>query len=380
MDREQLATMLGAVATPVEIARWLRTDYLPHLIDLFNHDDCRKRLGLYQGERIPDNERNLTDVRNRVSLIVEYELARLSNQILAEYGQDNLFWSYVVANRFPDLEVRRPNGVRCLRIEVKCLQSIAEEKSANFDTLKKDLNPNTDFVVVFVWDWGYSDSARFGWDRAPRILNCYVFHAASLAELRDAYWLNRPPDNLGDGYQGFDLRYAVNCAQGVYAEEEGNYGKLLRIWQEDFPYRPNDTIELLDTEQEYISFKKGVVLEGFWSLCNYHLPRLSQQSALSVLYSGGEAVGMKAGDFGFFMKSIASNALIKSLMISHGLCYGVAMTEKYVCTGLLRAGSDTTTVFNKKKPKLLSRQLFGLDENSLQTGRSGAFLDQTVVR
>lgn len=352
--------MLGTGVSPVQIAQWLRSTYLPLLIDRFNHDDCRKRLGLYQGERIPDNERNLTDVRNRVSLIIEYELARLSNHMLSDAGENNLFWSYVVANRFPDLEVRRPDGTRCLRIEVKCLQSIAEEKSANFDTLKKDINPATDFVVVFIWEWGYADSALFGWDRAPRILNCYVFHASSLAELRDAYWLNKPPENLGGGFQGFDLRFAVNCAAGVYAEEEGNYGKLLRIWQADFPHRPPATPALQDTENEYLRFKKSVILDGFWSLCQYHLPRLSQQSQITQISANGEAVGAKAGDFGFFTKLLVNNSDITSLMIANGIHYGVAMTEKYVCTGMVLTGTRTAPAFNQKKPKFLSRQLFGL--------------------
>ena len=360
MDKHELTAMLGAQATPVEIAQWLRSNYFPELIDRFNHDDCRKRLGLYQGERIPDNERNLTDVRNRVSLIIEYELARLSNQMLSEAGVNALFWSYVVANRFPDLEVRHPDGSRCLRIEVKCLQSIAEEKSANFDTLKKDLNPTTDFVVVFVWEWGYADSTLFRWDRAPRILKCYVFHASSLAELRDAYWLNRPPENLGGGYQGFDLRYAVNCVDGVYAQEEGNYGKLLRIWQADFPYRPHTTAAIQDTEEEYLRFRKGVVLDGFWSLCHFHLPRLSKQNVVSRITQNGNHVGAKAGDFGFFTKVIVSNGEVTSLMIANNIRYGVAMTEKYVCTGLALNGNRTTTVFSKKKPKFLSRSLFGL--------------------
>lgn len=350
--------MLGAQVAPEEIAQWLRSTYLPRLIDRFNHDDCRKRLGLYQGERIPENERNLTDVRNRVSLIIEYELARLSNQMLSDAGENTLFWSYVVANRFPDLEVRRPDGTRCLRIEVKCLQSIAEEKAANFDTLKKDLNPSTDFVVVFVWEWGYSDSTLFGWDRAPRILNSYVFHATSLAELRDAYWLNRPPENLGGGFQGFDLRFAVNCASGVYAEEEGNYGKLLRIWHADFPFRPPATPALLDTESEYLRFKKSVMLDGFWSLCRYHLPQLSQQDEITYLSVGTERVGAKKGDFGFFTKALVSNGEITTLMKANSIRFGVAMTEKYVCTGLILNGHRTVTAFNKKKPKLLSPELF----------------------
>lgn len=360
MEREELASMLQGGAPPAVIAQWLRGSYLPELIGKFNHDDCRKRLGLYKGDRIPDNERNLTDVRNRVSLIIEYELARLSNQMLRETGENELFWSYVVANRFPDLEVRRPDGTRCLRIEVKCLQSIAEEKSANFDTLKKDINPETDFVVVFVWEWGYSDSSVFGWDRAPRILGCYVFHAMSLAELRDAYWLNKPPTTLGGGFQGFDLRFAVNCVDGVYAEEEGNYGKLLRIWQHDFPHRPPMTPALQDTEEEYIRFKTGVILNGFWSLCDFYLPRLSQQDAIDIINAEGRHVGAKSGDFGFFTGVLVREKAVRLLMAEHAIRYGVIMTEKYKCTGLKLTNEGVVLAFKGKKPKLLSRLQFGL--------------------
>lgn len=360
MNQQELVTMLGAQTSPEIIAQWLRTRYFPALIQRFNTDDVRKRLGLYQGERIPDNERNLTDVRNRVSLIIEYELARVSNQMLSDAGATELFWSYVVANRFPDLEVRRQDGSRCLRIEVKCLQSIAEEKSANFDTLKKDINPSTDFVVVFVWEWAYGDSAVFSWDRAPKILSCYVFHATSLAELRDAYWLNQPHDNLGNGYQGFDLRYAVNCNNGIYSEEEGNYGKLLRIWKSDFSYRPQATPSLQDTEAEYLRFRQKVVMDGFWSLGEYHLPRLSSQTNVTRIILGDKEVGAKSGNFGFFTKSLVSNRDITNLMHSHQLRYGVAMTEKYMSTGIELNEAGIIQLFNKKKPKLLCRELFGL--------------------
>src|SRR5258708_28228607 len=119
MDANTLTAKLGGQSPALETAQWLRAHYLPELMRRFNTVDVRKRLGLYVGDRIPDNERNLTDVRNRVSLIVEYELARLSNQILSNANVNDLFWAYVVANRFPDLEVRMNDGSRKLRIEVK---------------------------------------------------------------------------------------------------------------------------------------------------------------------------------------------------------------------------------------------------------------------
>ena len=361
MDKEDLMKMLMADSSPAEIAAWLRQEYLPYLISRFNVEDVRKRLGLYMGERIPDNERNLTDVRNRVSLIIEYELARLSNDILKCHEIDSFFWCYVVANRFPDLEVRKNNGERCLRIEVKCLQSIAEEKSANFDTLIKDINPNTDYVVVFLWEWFYMDGVAFSWDRAPKILGSYVFHAASLAKLRDTYWLNKPPADMGSGWQGFDLRYAVNCKEGVYSEEEGNYGKLLRIWQEGFEYRPIETVELLDTERAYIEFKNNVVLEGFKSLCEYHL-QIMCRTQIENIHIDGEYVGAKCGEYGFVFKSRVGGipALVK-VASDNNLRFIVSMTDKYVSTGYELIDNRLVSKFSGLKPKLLNASLFSLD-------------------
>jgi len=355
MDRETLVRMLSEDIPIVERTDILRNHYFPCFIERFNVDRERRRLGLYQGERIPENERNLADVRNRVSLIIEYELARISNQILDELGVDGFFWSYVVANRFPDLEVRRIDGSRCLRIEVKCLQSIAEEKSANFDTLIKDIHPNTDFVVVFLWEWTYGDGI---WDRAPKILNTYTFHAHSLARLRDTYWLNRPHAKQGDGYQGFDIRYAVNCTEGVYSVEEGNYGKLLRIWQEDFPYRPAETPELLDTETEYFRFKSCVILEGFNHLCNYHLSRMSP-GPIEDIAEEGRYLGKKSENLAFLLGSqIRGRTKIASLMRRHHLRYVVTMTEKYVCKGYALQNGKLVSVFDGLKPKELHAERF----------------------
>ena len=259
MNREELIKILHATETPDKIAKWLREQYFPEIMNRYNSEASRKRFGLYRNEQIPSNERNLTDVRTRMGVLIEFELARISNEILPELGIDDVFWSYVVANRFPDLEIRENNGNRLLRLEIKCLQCVAEEKSANFDTLIKDINPNTDFVIVCLWDWDNRGNNICQWDSAPKLFKIYVFHAYSLAQLRDTYWLNKPPANLGTGYQGFDVRYAVICADSIFSKEQGNYGKLTRIWKEGFEYRPVETPALLDTEAEYIKFQKEVV-------------------------------------------------------------------------------------------------------------------------
>ena len=190
MQPEHMRRVLSGQAEAQPTLDFLIDEFIPAVIAKLNEPETRRRMALYGGDRIPEHERNLTDVRNRMSLLIEYKLAWIGNDILEEHGIKDLFWTNVVANRFPDLELRDVEGTRGVRIEVKCLQAIAEEKSANFDTLKKDLNPKTDYVVVFIWEW-FRDEAAVAWDRAPKILRAFVFHASSLAELRDYNWLKQ---------------------------------------------------------------------------------------------------------------------------------------------------------------------------------------------
>jgi hypothetical protein len=187
-----------------------------------------------------------------------------------------------------------------------------------------------------------------------------VFNAYSLAELRDAYWLNCPPSDLGSGYQGFDLWFPVNCKDGVYAEEEGNYGKLLRIWKGDFPHRPSTSPVLSDTETEYLSFQEKVVIQGFWNLCDYHLPRLSGNGSLNKMLHDGKAIGAKAGQFGFFSNSLLDSRNVLSHMMDNDVTYAVVMTDKYVCSGYRVNNGELEQLFRGLKPKRLNRPRFGL--------------------
>lgn len=348
--------VLSGNADPLAAIIALRAEFLPRLMTRFNTSDVRRRLGLYAGERIPENERNLTDVRTRIGVIIEYELARLSNDLLREDGINDLFWTYVVANRFPDLEIRDMAGRRGLRFEVKTLQSIAEEKSANFDTLKKDINPQTDFVVVFLWEWLY-DGAEVAWDRAPHLIEAFIFHAASLAELRDTYWLNKPPSDLGDGLQGFDLRYAVNCKDGEYHQEEGNYGKLLRIWQDDFPYQPVSNPLIEDAKQAYYVFKDQVVTAGFQCLARYHLPKLTGKREVEALHADDEAesvIGYSVGDTALVLGRFVSPSDINAIMKADGLKRLYVLTDKYQWTKYEMQRNSAVKTGSGKKPKLLA--------------------------
>lgn len=347
LNKEIIKEMLTETHTPKELAAWLREDYFPELKNRFNAEDSRKRFGLYQGEKIPSNERNLADVRTRLGVLIEFELARLSNELLTEFGMRDLFWSYVVANRFPDLEVRDNDGSRFLRIEVKCLQCIAEEKSANFDTLLKDVDPNTDYVIACTWDWNYGKSETYGWDTVPVIDKIYIFHAYSLALLRDTYWLNRPPNDLGHGYQGFDIRNAVTCKRGKYKPEQGNYGKLMRIWDCNFRFRPKESEELRDTEKEYLLFKKEIIWKGFELLATRQLSELKFEPARQITVNHA-TIGFYAGDVAYFLSNGGSaGSTYQDQALSLGVSRIVVMCEKYKSNvfrlesgSLIRIGRD----------------------------------------
>ena len=350
MDKTEVQQMLTANASALELSTWLRNTYFPQIMQRFNAEISRKRFGLYQNEQIPANERNLTDVRTRMGVLIEFELARISNELLPELGINDIFWSYVVANRFPDLEIRKNSGERLLRLEIKCLQCIAEEKSANFDTLRKDIDPNTDFLVVCLWDWTSEGNQNCQWDNAPQIMKVYVFHAHSLAVLRDTYWLNKPPAKLGDGYQGFDIRFAVTCSNGVFSKEQGNYGKLTRIWKKGFEHRPVESDVLLDTESAYLIFQDEIVKSGFDILAKRQLSQLTG-ATISKIVINGQRVGYKAQNIAYLFATSLTAQKALAFAIQQNVAYIVTMTEKYKSSIYHISDHHVTKIAGNAKPK-----------------------------
>lgn len=335
---------------------FLSDQFIPEVVKRLNDVGTRRRMALYGGDRVPENERNLTDVRNRMSLLIEYKLAWTGNDILEEAGVEDVFWTNVVANRFPDLEVRDLKGARGVRVEVKCLEAIAEEKSANFDTLKKDINPNTDFVAVFVWEW-FRDKAAIAWDRAPKILRAFIFHASSLAELRDFNWLSNPPGDLGGGYQGYDLRFAVNCRKGVYNEEEGNYGKLLRIWKDDANYGGKITPLLQKTIELHGEFEDFVLWSGFEVLSSELLSKVPGGQVVAIT-EGDTTVGFRKSDIGVVFKRRAnSQDEQKQVAAKNRLKRMIVMTDKYQWIDIGVEGNSLERLADGKKPKHLLTHL-----------------------
>ncbi len=221
----------GRTSDSEQILKVLREDVFPAAIHRMNADVLPFQFARFDVDRLPTNQRNLGDVRTRVGPLLEYELAKAVTAILPETVLEQVVLTYVIANKYPDLAFRTHDGGIGVRFEVKAIETVAEEPAANFDTLIKDIRKGTDFVVTMLWEW-----RRHG-DRTlqfPHIDAVFILDAYQLAQMRDCYWLNRPPKDVGDGRQGFDLCFGVNCKKNKYNQEKGNYGKSLRIFDPQY--------------------------------------------------------------------------------------------------------------------------------------------------
>jgi len=226
LESGTLRTLLTGTLPEEEAHKCLELELVPAIVSQMNQE-LGATVSLYRDEPIPMNQRNLTDVRTRMGILLEYEFCRVGNAIVRASGVSDATLTHVVAHRFPDLAVRYSNGTLGLCFEMKAIEAIAEEKSANFHTLIKDVRPARDFLVVLLWEW--KDDGT-GARKIPHVVEAHVLEAFRLARMRDTYWLHSPPGNPGNGRQGLDFDNAVNCTDGRYNREEGNYGKLMRVF------------------------------------------------------------------------------------------------------------------------------------------------------
>lgn len=351
MTAEHVRRFLVGREHPSATLEFLDRTLLPVTVRDLNQFTYQRRIALYPGDLLPTNERNLTDVRTRMGQLIEYLFSTVGNDFLATHGISDLAWTNVVAHRFPDLEVRDGLGQRGIRIEIKCLQSLAEEKAANFDTLKKDLHPQTDYVVVFIWEWS-NEPTIGGWDSAPRILKAFAFHACSLAHLRDYHWLQNPPRSVSGGFQGFDLRYPLNCTSGSYNVEEGNLGKLMRIWKRDIEPPPRVDDLLQQTIETFVDFEEYAVWKGFSAIAKTRLSRLEHSENRPILV-GSRVVGYHAGDIAVLFRRRADTKQQREITVRYKLQRLVVMNDKYGWTNYRVVSGKLQKTGSGKKPKHL---------------------------
>lgn len=250
--------ILRAEAGPEWTYEWLRK-LLDSVRTLMNGGSLTTQMGLYPDQKMPQNQRNLTDVRTRMGTLLEYELPKAANELIQANGYNTGAFGYVIANKYPDLCFRTNENRQGIRFEVKAVETIAEEHSANFETLIKDIRKGSDFVVVMVWEWQQINETGV---RVPEIDHLFLFDAWHIAHMQDCYWLNNPPNQIGDGRQGFDLVFGVNNRPDGYNKEEGNYGKLMRIFDPDLTELLPEEVQNGETLQTYFEFRDRTLRLG----------------------------------------------------------------------------------------------------------------------
>jgi hypothetical protein len=144
-------------------------------------------------------------------------------------GADSYRISYVVANQYPDLVIRNASSEPVLRIEMKALELISEEKSANFDALVRDVHPEQDILCVLIWEWSEADLNGVRVD-FPEVKRGFAFEAYPIAKARDLGWLAQ---YSGGRVKGIDVAGPVVGDATSLKKEEHNMGKLMRILGDD---------------------------------------------------------------------------------------------------------------------------------------------------
>ena len=255
----------GTADDPEAVLEFLDEELLPQAVNILNKDTLPLAVALFPDDVFPTNQRNLTDVRTRIGILLEYEFAKAVAASLPTAIRDQgIALTYVIANRFPDLAFRSSDGQVGIRFEIKAIQTIAEEKSANFDTLIKDIRKDTDFVVILLWEWKEHEIFT---KMFPYIYSFFVMDAYQLAQMRDCNWLNNPPTGLLLARQGFDLTFAVNAQADSYNKEEGNYGKLMRIFNSEHWALLPISVRQGKTLQKYYLFSQEAVRLGLKHIC-----------------------------------------------------------------------------------------------------------------
>lgn len=180
-------------------------------------------------ERLPTHQRNLTDARTRIGVLLEYSFGLALQNAMRTNGATGYRLSYVVAHRYPDLMIRDVSSEPVLRLEVKALELISEEKSANFDALVRDIHPDRDILIVLLWEWRDGDLAGVSVN-FPEVRRGFAFEAYPIARGRDLGWLSQRPGAL---VKGVDVTGPVVGGATSLRKEEHNMGKLMRILGDD---------------------------------------------------------------------------------------------------------------------------------------------------
>jgi hypothetical protein len=98
---------------------------------------------------------------------------------------DHQYNDFVCLKKGETWDINNRKGEVC-RLEVKSMNSGAEESKAHFDVLKSDIQSN-DLLLVLTWEWRLIDTYNF----SPFITDYFIGYAHEVIDLRDALHITR---------------------------------------------------------------------------------------------------------------------------------------------------------------------------------------------
>ncbi|MBO6574444.1 MAG: hypothetical protein JJ896_03425 [Rhodothermales bacterium] len=328
-----------------------------------NSVTLRRSCRQFDDQLFPVNQRNLTDVRTRVGTLLEYEFAYAATIVLEEAGVADVTCTLVVANRYPDLAFRSDDGELGVRIEVKTVEVVAEERAANFDTALKDIRKGCDVVLIMTWRWSRDEevpNARF-----PEVVDWFVFDAYALAQFRDCAWLNSPPASASHAQgrlQGLDYRTAIHVTATGYKYEEGNLGKVSRFLTGKDSWIP-ERVRETGVEETYDRFLTSCLSTGAESLLmafdGFTVTRLSAAGQLPATFkaSSPEVSAIVRVDSQFKNNAGLRRNLVAAA-VEHSCDYIILLNRSYAWraweTEELRQGRRQYVDEGRKPHQLLS--------------------------
>ena len=66
----------GTSMDPEAVLRYLNEDLIPQAVTLMNNETLPSEVSLFPEDVLPTNQRNLTDVRTRIGILLEYDFAK----------------------------------------------------------------------------------------------------------------------------------------------------------------------------------------------------------------------------------------------------------------------------------------------------------------
>ncbi|MBQ4447993.1 MAG: hypothetical protein II897_06835 [Clostridia bacterium] len=161
--------------------------------------DYIRKISVTACEKMNDFSANVLKTRggrigSGMGALLEALWGYMMNQIIHEHSELDCEIAWFPDNQYNDFSCIKKDVVwdemsregEYFRIEVKSMNTGADESKAHFAALQKEIEPN-DALLILVWEWRQIDETHF----SPIVIDSFFDRASGVAELRDALHVAR---------------------------------------------------------------------------------------------------------------------------------------------------------------------------------------------